>query len=218
MCKVKYIIYMNAYDKIKPYFTMMYFMVFLFCYDVMIPEYMNWYGSYFVLMYMLIDFVMQPQMTFIYKLHHFIAMMLCYKDMTNPSERLTIDSIVIRRVLFQTEYSTIVLSICQVVPKYIKVYLGPIFLILFLYFRIYKFVELYCGSEYIEDIQVFRDVNMLSLYCMNTYWTFQICRKFKVNQKVLDMSIVIYMLYVKNNMLRGITFISYVMDLIKNCN
>lgn len=200
---------MNTYDKIKPYFTILYFMVFLFCYDVIIPRFMNCYGNYFILMYMFIDFVMQPQMSFIYKIHHFIAIMLCYKDITNSAERLTTGHVMIRRILFQTEYSTIVLCACHVVPRYIKVYLSPIFVILFLYFRIYKFVELYC--YYIEDIQLFRDVNMLSLYCMNTYWMFQIFRKLKVHQNIVDMLMIMYVLLVTNTMLRGITIVNYVM-------
>lgn len=178
----------------------------------MVPNYMNKYGSYFMMLYMTIDYLLQPDMTLIYKVHHFIAGLLCWKDVSSPTDiRQMEDNKAIRSALFGTEYSTIILCMYQICPKMLKRYIIPMFLVTFLYFRIYRMAHLY--SRHIQTFEMIRDGGILSLYGMNSFWLFEILKKMRVESWMVDGAMFGFFLYLANRygwILFGICMIGWV--------
>lgn len=157
---------------IKPLLTVIFLTLFLTTHYFFKAQYIiKEYGSMFMMLYMIIDYVCQPEMTNIYKFHHLCSCILCIDDYI--LDRNDIINIIVKNFLIDTEWSTILFNLYKIYPNKYILYLFPI---LFIYFRIIKIMYLY--YKFINTFVFIRDIPLLSLYGLNVYWLFQIISKF----------------------------------------
>lgn len=148
--KEKILLYQN-------YFTLSFCCYFLFLYDIYDRHYMEIYGSFYILIYMILDLFLFPK-TWEYILHHLLSIILALQDQYLSKTHQY------QLLLFRTEYSTIFLNMYYITRQ--KIWL-PVFVSLFIYFRI--FMMSYFFIEKGLDIPI-QEYPLLGLYILNIYW------------------------------------------------
>lgn len=142
------------------------------------PVFIETYGSAIMGAYMVTDFICQPRMQNIFKVHHFLAACLCLREMYAP---FNVTNEHIRRVFIETEWSTVVL---QWVHIWRSQECFLLFSLMFAYCRIFKIAFVY--MMYVQTWDFLRDVPALGLYAMNCHWFLGILEKNGVSFDTID--------------------------------
>lgn len=163
----------------KPCLTFAFFISFLSLHHWVAPDFIIQYGSPIVATYMITDFILQPDMTTIFKIHHAMSILLCVREMM-MSPLCHVNEHV-RRTFIETEWSTLILQLLHI-RRNSQLFL--LFALLFAYFRIFKIAYIY--YRFIDHVDIFRDVPSVILYSMNCYWFYKILDKLYVHHDYID--------------------------------
>lgn len=163
----------------KQFLTFAFLSSFLVMHHWHSPLFIETYGSAIMGAYMVVDFICQPHMRNIFKLHHFLAGCLCLREMYAP---FNVTNEQIRRVFIETEWSTIVLQ-CVYVWRNEECF-QLLFSLVFVYCRVFKIAFVY--MMYVQTWDFLRDIPALGLYAMNCHWFLRILEKYGVPLDTID--------------------------------
>lgn len=182
----------SRYQQVKPYLSVAFFLPLLLAYGHG-NDSIRRYGSVLMAMYMWMDMHYQPRMTTIYRIHHGLSLWLCGYDMvygitTCGDER-------VRQAMYDTEWSTIVFSVAQILRRHDeRVVAGMVFGLFFGCFVYWRtFLIPYVYDVHVSTWVACRDVPAWGLYVLNTHWLFEMLTKhWKVSPPSLEVMMMTY--------------------------
>lgn len=183
----------RAYKQVKPYLSIVFFVVLLLG-SMQEGSWTDRYGAGMVGVYMLIDMFFQPRMTWIFRIHHALSLWLCAYDLLLVDSRDTDDNRVVRRMMYDTEWSTAMFSVAQIVRRYddaLSKYPFVLFFVLFVYYRIWTVACAYDAC--IQRWHLMRDAPTMALYLLNTHWLWEMVDRYLgVPDDIMNMVVLLY--------------------------
>lgn len=174
---MKRVIHEESYKQLKPYLGIVFFMTLLTGHSTN-SVVVDRYGSMLMMFYMMIDAFFQPNMSLVFQWHHALSVWLCAYDMLS-NERMSFDNRTVRGMMYNTEWSTMMLAMAQISRRYGSPrapLLFGVFFALFVWFRNVWMAYVY--DQHIQTSVLVRDLPVAGLYALNTHWLVEILEKY----------------------------------------